>query len=635
MSDEGFEIVHADEGAPVAVAPPGGPAPAAGAAAAAGDARLSLPAELVRNLFFRDAEVGAHDRIALSQPAEYAAAVADMVGRGLWRDFTSATKANVLTVAFVRRLRAVKDLLLDASDTHVSIAEVLRAVTVLDANRLARQLRRKVAKLEASGARPGRLARLRVELNNAERDAIPGGSVTGATAKRFRAWIRTLPRDKLEFWLISFPHEPWRRLLDIVHARPDDFKLDSFSPVSFGAPAPEGSVIAVAQGVTRANVGETITKHPAVCDAYSFLRRRLADDPEVSRRLATERDSARLTALGFTRPQAYAALAAHRGNLQNAVEFMLTHPERTAPVPNNPLAVLDEGDRVLLAQHAPLEDLIWYYEELECEGVRDALLRRLRNGEGVDAVRDRSGFAKLMERLLLFRARRAPFADLLVPVAESRLADLVRSHRRAAGAHNPRVAVIGDASGSMEVAVQTSTVLSSLLSVAMGSTLTFFADSPWEAEVPSTVVGVLELVERTKAAGGTNMADALAPLLKERRAVDLVILVSDEGENSVGSDGRTFAEVFAEYRREVSPGCRIFLVSFLRENEEGLVRARLRDAGIEARQFRLSMERPDTSKFDSLLGHISLETSEAEIRYDAVLDALEGVGDLARLVTEF
>jgi len=78
---------------------------------------------------------------------------------------------------------------------------------------------------------------------------------------------------------------------------------------------------------------------------------------------------------------------------------------------------------------------------------------RLANGESLDAGRGRANYGKLMERLLLFRQRGLSFVPHLMKYAEEQLTALASdgSLRR----NSFRVAVLGDTSGSMEVAINT------------------------------------------------------------------------------------------------------------------------------------------------------------------------------------
>merc|ERR1719174_2824802 len=110
---------------------------------------------------------------------------------------------------------------------------------------------------------------------------------------------------------------------------------------------------------------------------------------------------------------------------------------------------------------------------------------------------------------------------------------------------------MGDASASMQVAVSTSTILASLIAAVADAGLCFFNTACIAPPViPRTVEEVLAVAKAVKADGATCPAAALAPLLEAKQ------VVSDEEENTKHK-GRSFAELFAQYEKEVSPGCRV------------------------------------------------------------------------------
>jgi len=187
------------------------------------------------------------------------------------------------------------------------------------------------------------------------------------------------------------------------------------------------------------------------------------------------------------------------------------------------------------------------------------------------------------------------------------------------------VAVLGDASGSMEVAIKCASTLGSLLSAALKSDLLFFNTNAWSPSIiPRTAADAIKVVEETKAVGGTAMASALWGYYEDKKKVDLFVLVSDEGENE-GWNGWLFAPLFKRYLLEVNPLTKVILVSFLEQGDNGTIKSRLESEGIIAQQFRLDKERPDTSKFDALLGLVSLETSFILIRSTTIKDILQGM----------
>lgn len=136
--------------------------------------------------------------------------------------------------------------------------------------------------------------------------------------------------------------------------------------------------------------------------------------------------------------------------------------------------------------------LLRYYEDLACPRVIDIIKRRLENGENIEL-----GYGKLMERLLLFKSlssfgNSASLFSLIIPIAEKQLNNFKSKIA------SP-VAVLGDASGSMEVAIKTATIISSLLTAICSAKLTFFNSDDFKADRdPKSIGDVLDVAYSTK-----------------------------------------------------------------------------------------------------------------------------------------
>jgi len=184
-------------------------------------------------------------------------------------------------------------------------------------------------------------------------------------------------------------------------------------------------------------------------------------------------------------------------------------------------------------------------------------------------------------------------------------------------AQDTAVAVFGDASGSMEVAIKCACALGSLFSAVLKADLVFFNDKPFDPpKVPRTAREAIAVVEAVKAGGGTAMAAPLYRYYETKKKVDLFIMVSDEEENTSYQTYR-FLDLFQKYKKEVNPSTKVCFVSFLAVGVPGQLKTQFDGAGVVARQLRLDKQRPDTSKFDALLGMITLETAEFEMRAKA------------------
>jgi hypothetical protein len=261
----------------------------------------------------------------------------------------------------------------------------------------------------------------------------------------------------------------------------------------------------------------------------------------------------------------------------------------------------------IFAESAPLEDVIWWYEEFHCTAVEPIVNQRLCECDENDPFYlgsgQRSSYGKIMERLLYFRKKKYSIQHPLKLIADAQLKQLTLRK-----SESIKIAVLGDASGSMGVAVRCATIIASLLSCVLDADLVFFnGDCIKPPIVPRTVSDTIRVVNKIKADGSTSMAAALYPYYNKKTKIDLFVLVSDEEENTE-SHGFMFADLFKKYRQEINPFCDLFFVSFLdAQLGKGQIQQSMEAEGIfDWRVFRLHPSKPDTSKFDVLLGMIVL-----------------------------
>jgi hypothetical protein len=298
---------------------------------------------------------------------------------------------------------------------------------------------------------------------------------------------------------------------------------------------------------------------------------------------------------------------------------------------------LNEASKVKLAESQDkLDTILWWYEDLACSKVDDIVKQRLKRGDRVSL-----GYGKLMERLLMFRdLKTGDYKDPtslyshLIPIAEANLTNFKSTIA------SP-VVVIGDASGSMSVAIRTATIISSLLTAICSAKLTFFNTMDFQAKVdPKTINEVLDVAYSTRADGGTAPAASLVPYFDEKKVVKTFIMVTDEEENEDGvtADGRRwrFFELFMEYRKLVYPASLIF-VSFLgSQHSQGQMYGQfVRENVTDVLQFKFAGVKPDLTKLDSILGSICSKSSqtfsghveklESDIKTNGLIKAFENL----------
>lgn len=93
------------------------------------------------------------------------------------------------------------------------------------------------------------------------------------------------------------------------------------------------------------------------------------------------------------------------------------------------------------------------------------------------------------------------------------------------------VVILGDKSGSMDIAIRTSSIIAGILAVVTSAKLIFFDDKCMDAPyVPISVQEVINLAMEVKAGGGTCPAAALLPFYDRKEVVKTFVIVTDEEE---------------------------------------------------------------------------------------------------------
>mmetsp|Transcript_18983 Transcript_18983/g.55222 ORF Transcript_18983/g.55222 Transcript_18983/m.55222 type:complete len:627 (-) Transcript_18983:336-2216(-) len=513
-----------------------------------------------RALILGESKLVAHEASLRGDAECYAAELALLLDLGV--PVPSANMPRIAAALVAVGAHTLFDRVLAA----MTVAEVVAFAKFLDAPRKVRQLRRRIQALKRGNTRRKTVRALERTADQLEAEGLlASGSMTGSIARKVRRKVSLTSTEELEFFLLMFPAEPWKELSDLCHFKPSDFKLSYFLPAVHGEAAPLDSLTAQVRDWARgADAGE----------------------------LSTEQRNAKLLELLDAHPSLY-----------NMYSFL----RRTS-------GTMSDEVKLRLARHAPLEDVLWFYEEMDdgSGGVEAAVEARLAGGEGLDAGRGRANYGKLMERLLLFRRKNLAFVPHLMKYAEEQLQTLAADETFQRDAF--RVAVLGDASGSMEVAINTSTILGSLLSVCLDAELHFFNDLVFPSPIaPTSAADVLQVTESVPATGLTSPAAALLPFYEQKKPVDLFVVVSDEEENTPAGGGLFFAELFQKYQKEVNPRAGCFLVSFLSGPSSflGKMNASLQRVGIRPRQFRLDGRRPDLSRLSNLLAMLRMELKDA------------------------
>ena len=171
--------------------------------------------------------------------------------------------------------------------------------------------------------------------------------------------------------------------------------------------------------------------------------------------------------------------------------------------------------------------------------------------------------------------------------------------------------MFGDASSSMQAAIEAATIFASMVSACLSGELSFFNGNvvPSPHDQPQTVRETLRVCHQIRACGCTSLASALWPYYQKAKVVDLFVMVTDEEENT-RFQGHMFADLLAKYRQDVNPQVQLIVVTV--GNGDGRFRTSLASQEIEYKTVTIDGTRPDLTKFDGLVGRLAAMSNVAE-----------------------
>jgi hypothetical protein len=493
-----------------------------------------------------------------------------------------------------------------ANTEDFTVVEVVKAVEMLDRNRRLRANRNKLARLElqianAGPKEKGRLGRKRASLREYIRNCVSqslpelAGSLTSSIIRKVKAWTKSIPKEKLEYFATHMPTDTWKRLADLCHlsSKEDFTDIEWFLEYCFDpTKAPKDTLAHHCANLTRENLSELLT---TVNIPFSRIKMLFLGE-DVSAKLSSD-------------------------------------------------------EKARIAKYTPdLNSVIWNYEDLACKGTDDVIMARLADGETLSL-----SYGKLMERILMLRKRQhshrimsnlvsigaidshtfspdTALIEVLMPRAEGILA-------ATSCLLDPPVVVIGDASRSMSVSIETAIIMASILSANTDAELCLFNDMlverpSFSIPIPKSCEEILNLALDIPTEGCSCPAAGLWPYFSQKKIVKTFIIATDEKENTdftVDDVSYRFLELFSAYHELVYPAHLIFL-SFIMQHEPGQMVPQLREAGFNVKRFRFSKKRPDLSRLDNVIGHLALQTAqfddqvnqlEEELREKEVTAALQ------------
>jgi hypothetical protein len=219
-------------------------------------------------------------------------------------------------------------------------------------------------------------------------------------------------------------------------------------------------------------------------------------------------------------------------------------------------------------------------------------------------------YGKLMDLLMKTHSVSPVLYSALLKFAEQRMKDYKMN------LESP-VAVLGDASSSMQVAINTSSIITSLVCSLADADLHLFKnkDIPCDSP-PRTVSDAVAYAKRMQASNSTSPAASLYYYYKNKKAIKTFVIVTDEEENTdydgqshwygASTGEKMFAALYDKYCAEIGPAKLVF-VSFTNPTSDGQMVKALKNKIGEKKVaeyvsvYKFDTSNPDLSKLDYML----------------------------------
>jgi hypothetical protein len=253
--------------------------------------------------------------------------------------------------------------------------------------------------------------------------------------------------------------------------------------------------------------------------------------------------------------------------------------------------------RVIVSREK-LNTILWYWDELVNADTISIVMNRLKNtSEQIDL-----SYGKIVD--LISKTHDSNVCNDLIKLAEEKLTNYKINI-------NQPIAIFGDKSSSMQVAIKISAIITSLLCYICDAHLHLFNDVDNHIiNPPKTIADAIRFgKECNKAQGTTAPAASLYHYYKNKTPVKTIILITDEEENTKCNEYK-FATLYAAYRQEVYPAKLVF-ISFTDPNTDAfMVRDLKMVLGDDIcneyiKVFKFNVKNPDLNRMDVVLKYLA------------------------------
>lgn len=401
---------------------------------------------------------------------------------------------------------------------YIDLPEMVRACEILDSSRLIKQIASKLI------ANPQSI-KLKRKLMQAE-ELIKNQNVTDlnlslnhSKIKIVKEWVNNIPREKIEYRAMLFDTSLWKKLADLTHLNPKtDFAegCDWFLYYCFGAPIPEGNVVYDYKTLTYTNFHELYDKHHF---SYELIRNKLQLNPVSTSNTFSSNWYSSYHKNKYNKGKQNKRNKQNIQNKQNKHNKYHNQTEQNKNQQYESNKHLIRDIKIKIVNNETINTVVWYWDELvDTYNVMDVLSRLKSEKHNINL-----SYGKIVD--LISKTTTPEVLNELILLGEEKLQNYKID------VESP-VAVFGDQSGSMEIAIKTSGIITSLLCYICNAHLHLFhSENEHITNPPKSIIEAVKFGKEVRTKGSTCPAASLMYYYAKKEIVKTIIIITDEEEN--------------------------------------------------------------------------------------------------------
>ena len=383
--------------------------------------------------------------------------------------------------------------------------------------------------------------------------------------KLVKKWVQSIPKDKLEFKAIIYKTDLWRKLADLTHLHPER---------DFSLPWFQHFIFGkpAPEGTfTNACINLTIDNFYETYNKYYIpyetIRNKLSLEKTYNNSYQHEKID----------------------NIKNTI-----------------------------LEREQIDKIIWYIKELKTEQSESILEKRIEEFD--DIINSNISYGTLIE--MIMNIDNKILYDKLLKVTD----DKMKSYKLNIAAP---VVILGDASESMQIAIKTCAIITSLLCYITNAELNLFKNTNLHIEdPPKDVTSAISFAKNINASNSTAPVASLNYYYESKKEIKTFIMITDEEENtnlngeffSFHDKNIMFADMYHSYITEITPA-KLIIISFSNLNKPARMENNLQsklgdDFSKYVKVFKFNKICPDMNKLDAVFKYLESISEKKQDKQD-------------------